>query len=700
MYSNTTKPQLLQNEKANRYENCSNFIANMDESIENKTVYLDDSYPMYEEPTDKITIDLYDYQKIALHAMYKMENYNYTRYVSNFGILSMPVGTGKTYIILALINIMKFTNNQGFSDMTITTYKKTYRTTLVVVGIPVFKQWEKCIKDNTTLKCLFVSSVVSFRILLSMMDSGEINEYDMILIKCTKVATSIKLPHGYNFSKDLDPMDALDSDKTLIYKKSIHVMDILNKFKNYAWGRVVYDDFDSLKMNIGSNCLMSNYTWYVSSTNDAKGCRTKRSKENNPLTNPFHDIFRINFYDSYLKGIVDMPPIIVSVIKINRPDDALISFIRSVNIDNTSDISDMLNGDAVEEAAISLGIVSRSVADIFKNLIGNVFEKYRVAGDVLAFIDYSRETAEDRMKLPDKTYRYGVKDLESYKEIEYKYVGINSLLDDNEIKYKDIKKRYGMAVDRAKDNLMNSECPVCRCNLEGTAFIINKCCQAIFCYSCGIKAQSLLKSNVGTCANCRNRIHYKDIIYISGVEIEDITEEIYDDSALDDDLSGSSGSGLSANEKYKKIVDIVTGDIDEGDSSPYNISYPNVVVGDKKFDTEPEFRKVLIFANYNECIKLIGSALDKESILYINLQGSSNRIFDTVNLFNNAKGNVVLLIKGSEYCNGLNLQEATDIIFAHKMRNSSIESQIVGRAQRINRKSVLRIHYVVYSSEL
>ena len=46
----------------------------------------------------------------------------------------------------------------------------------------------------------------------------------------------------------------------------------------------------------------------------------------------------------------------------------------------------------------------------------------------------------------------------------------------------------------------------------------------------------------------------------------------------------------------------------------------------------------------------------------------------------------------------MNLENSSDIIFVHKM-NKDMEKQVIGRAQRLGRKSKLNIIYLLYENE-
>jgi hypothetical protein len=79
--------------------------------------------------------------------------------------------------------------------------------------------------------------------------------------------------------------------------------------------------------------------------------------------------------------------------------------------------------------------------------------------------------------------------------------------------------------------------------------------------------------------------------------------------------------------------------------------------------------------------------------------GNSNEIHKTQNEFNMCQTSCALVINSTQHCSGLNLQTATDLIFAHKINDSAIESQVVGRGHRIGRTNPLNIWYLLYDNE-
>ena len=76
-----------------------------------------------------------------------------------------------------------------------------------------------------------------------------------------------------------------------------------------------------------------------------------------------------------------------------------------------------------------------------------------------------------------------------------------------------------------------------------------------------------------------------------------------------------------------------------------------------------------------------------------------HRLAETVREFSEYKGHCVLVINSSVHCSGLNLQCANNLIFTCKLPNHSVETQVIGRIQRIGRDSPAEIYFLLYENE-
>ena len=107
--------------------------------------------------------------------------------------------------------------------------------------------------------------------------------------------------------------------------------------------------------------------------------------------------------------------------------------------------------------------------------------------------------------------------------------------------------------------------------------------------------------------------------------------------------------------------------------------------------------KFLVFSCYENTNDIIAKNLKDNQISFSKLSGSCGTVSNTIEKFNKEQLNV-LLLNAQYYGSGLNLQMATDIIIYHEM-NKELETQIIGRAQRIGRTEPLNVYYLLHNQE-
>jgi hypothetical protein len=405
---------------------------------------------------------------------------------------------------------------------------------------------------------------------------------------------------------------------------------------------------------------------------------------------------------SFIKSSTDIPIIKFYSVQFANPNDIYVSLLSGIGNDQARQITEMLNGDAFGAAAEAVGIKSTSVADIFEKILGTQFKQYIFAGDLLEFIAHSRSLDWTPMaQNPDKKDRYNKHDLMNFRNIEYKYPGIEKLLDTVEAEYTDIKKKSGNAIQRVKDNIKNGSCPVCQVSLSETADnAIAKCCGMVFCGKCGITGQKL-KGQVtrgGICANCRSKITIKDMIYMENFDLEKIENEEFDEAdmeKLDNEVPKDINEGPP--NKYNTIVKIMQGKNVKG-ATRVDLYIPNIMKGSAHCSEKP-VRKVLIFANFEESLSSVVKELDKSKVKYWRLSGHVRELHAAATSFTECETTCALVINSANNCSGLNLQTATDLIFVHNILDSNIESQVIGRGHRMGRTSSLNVWYLQYANE-
>jgi hypothetical protein len=685
---------------------------------------------------------LYAHQQTAVKAMLDLEfkrSFTQNKVCSstisykiayNVGVLSEPVGSGKTIDILAIICLSKIPRAvpdimelKTFHSLTTVGYvrckfKKFITPTIIFVGSSVMKQWEYAIQSFTDLKTYCIKSVVELKTLLIMISNKTVKYYDIILVKNGNITVPIELPNGIKLEA-----------KNKVKNPSIY--NIIANLRQYCWARVVVDDFDTIRLPPNAGIVKGIFTWYISSTRKRMSYRANNNG-NYQLASEWlshhdygcanimnnHFLFsRLNVRNSleYIKSTTLMPCPKYHVAIFKNPHDRFISLLTSMGIDEVNRITEMLNGDALGMAAEAVGIKSTSVADIFSRILGNKFEQYKFAGAVIDFIEYQQDKEDERLPIsqnPDSEDRYGKHDLLDFREIEYTYAGVKKMLTNTSEEYTEVKIGSGLAIQRVKDNIKHGVCPVCRMDLsESTEVIIVKCCNAVFCGTCGIAAQKLNdrhnKLQQGVCSNCRASLNIKDLLYIGDdLNLEDIEKENFSDDDDDDDededddddeLNKLKKVEDKTRTKYTAMIDIIQGEPVSEDIR-VDLHIPNMLKG-ANYLPEAPYRKVLIFANFDETLKSVIDELEKSNIHHWRLRGGINEISKTSIAFTEYLGTCALVINSTKHCSGLNLQAATDLIFAHRMIDQSVESQVAGRGHRLGRTSPLNIWYMLYDNE-
>ena len=209
------------------------------------------------------------------------------------------------------------------------------------------------------------------------------------------------------------------------------------------------------------------------------------------------------------------------------------------------------------------------------------------------------------------------------------------------------KIRYQNQIEELKNRFkdaLNGNCTICYEKLKKT--IVLTCCHNMFCGECILKW--LEKKN--TCPLCRSKINKDSIIYLQN-ENEN------------ENNSTPVEKKLTKNEMIVKLIQ----DNKEG--------------------------KFIIFSSHDETFNIIRNTFLQMKIEYGEVRGRASTRRRKINDFKNGKIRVIFLNSKNNGA-GINLQEATDIILYHEM-NNDLETQIIGRANRIGRKTTLKVHHLI-----
>lgn len=200
-------------------------------------------------------------------------------------------------------------------------------------------------------------------------------------------------------------------------------------------------------------------------------------------------------------------------------------------------------------------------------------------------------------------------------------------------------------------DILTDTCPICLDEIDKKSCML-KCCMNVFCMKCiGNLLQQ--EGNVSKkCPMCRTNIELKDILYLTK-KSKDKKQKVNKERT-----------------KEECLLDIIQ-------SSPNS--------------------KFLIFSSYDQSFFKICQMLSQNDLTYAKLVGNQATINSRLNNFNTDENNI-LMLNASHYGCGLNLTNATDLVFFHKM-NTEIKSQVIGRAQRLGRTTNLKVHHLYYENE-
>jgi len=699
--------------------------------IRNIACLLNDKFAKIEY-VPGLKTNLYLHQKTIVYAMLELENQRqFTQFTNGFtkeefqitynaGVLSEPLGSGKTIDILSVICLSPIPRatpgiqyleleNVSKNSLPIVRYKLPYllTPTIIFVSISVIKQWQSEIKRFTNLSVLTVLSVIELRTLFDAIENGTINQYDIVLVKNGRITTSVTLPNNIpleNINKVANP---------LIYS-------LIANLRQYCWARVVFDDFDHLQLLETVGMVHGLFTWYVSSTIKyippapkshimpelASEILQTQCYGTGQISKNLYLLFWLNIRnkDTFIQSVTNVPYPKYHLVLFTNPDDMFMSMLSSLEDNNLNNVIEMLNGNAIETAAADLGIKVHTVSGVFERILGQKYEEYITAGNIIAFIDYSLQNRHAWVPLPKHNHKsYDKRDLLAFKEIKYAYPGIMEFLSHQKEHYLHIYNQTGMAIQRVKDNIKYNKCPICLEEFEQVdTVIILKCCNAIFCSKCAICATHLSKRqnqlNVDNCPKCRTSITIDDFICIGKeIQLDNIIEENFEmDREIELKIKEEEDLKKPLN-KFNAIVHLLKNKILPQDER-VEIQLPNMLKGSAHL-AEPSLRKIIVFANYDETLDKIDNELKSRQITFWRLEGTATQIDNIVHQFEECQTPCILIINSHKHCAGLNLQMATDLVFMHKINDRSIEAQVAGRGQRLGRKSPLNIWYFLYNNE-
>jgi hypothetical protein len=716
-------------------------------------------------PHQKVTVkSMLDVERIQFCKVTLPHKCDDIVFESRAAVLSEHPGSGKTIEILMLIALnpilpkkpeitsLPFYRHRNRHNTSIgntintvmevkRTYNKVYPQTLIFVGKSVLAQWMDTINTCTDFSVFMIGDIFSLRTFYSMCFNPkkvteQLSDYEIILVKNSNISGKFDIPE----------LKGTPLENT----RARPILNIFGElFKNKCWSRVVLDDFDYLNISTTAKIIPSLFTWFVSATKRMPPGKKASNDTNNVQEmlesyRPYYGgiwnnrelftFFNLGCEDSFIDWSTKATVVKYSVYKFHNPNDNYIGLLGVMGTEEANTIMEMLNGDAIQSAAETAGIKTNSVADIFEKVLDKKWEIYKKSIAISKYITNVKDYVADLPAISDPKELLSSGGLEKFKKnikkpgpfsrikkiIKFKQSSVSITLDELNEENNETKEEHGKAIQRVKDNIRHGECPItCELLSDVQSIVIMKCCGMVLsseAISWGVKMKTTGENVKGSCPNCRADVSIRDMIYIDkdDVDFDNILDE---DNALksenkelaDIDSLPVQDSEFNVPEpvemnKYNCIIDIIRGKIISEVERRRDIFIPGLLVGDcDRGDALIKDKKILIFANFKETMKIIERKISENDIPYLKIQGTPNQIKDAVhryNLPNDDEESInILLINGPTFVAGLNLQNTTDLIFTGKVIDANIETQIAGRICRIGRQNNANIHYVLYENE-
>jgi hypothetical protein len=705
-----------------------------------------------QQPND-INIELKKHQLAMLNRCIEIENNN------EYGIMSDRPGTGKTYVILSLINYFKGNNKKN----------------IIVVPQNIYTQWINSIEKFS--KNLSYIKFVNYDNILSLYnDSNILSSYDIILTTSSYyniIATTLV---SLNINVDRIFFDEIDSISNIIctkinadfiwfvsasfninylgyYGNKINNIETITckcddtfindnifldePIKKYYLCKNIYIDY--ILENIVTNKELKglNAMDYRLDNKDFEKNKANNEKEiidlilNNRRSIIEFDKFQIeesnkniNFYNEFINNKNIYETIFLDKInaldKLNNYKSTIFNFISdfdifisiymnalNMNTDNLRENEILTVKSVIEEMrkkdVKSLKIMLDDIIDLYYNIfdIKNICNKY-FENKKSTDIDIILMNLKKMVVLFDNILSI-LNNVKYENEIIIKYHTIlnenknyidnlistvnnysNTLISDNqmeiyikqiEVSNKNIEENK-LKIDLIYKRLIeNNCCPVCYeifDNIEeNKIFISAKCCNNKVCGKCIDEWYNMKKES---CIFCNmNDINKEDMLYYEKDPSISTTNNI--ENKLDNELINNKINNFEIYDYNKSVY------------------LNNYIKSIKDID-----KKIIIFSDYSHIFHYIELLCNENDIKYIDLDKGNIKDIDK-SVLEYKEGNAKILLSNSTLFGcGMNFENSTDIIFVHQM-NEDMEKQVIGRAQRMGRKSVLNIIYLEYENE-
>lgn len=677
-------------------------------------------------------IQLKPHQIHAINRMIEMEksymynNNNNNRIKFRCGILADKVGSGKSFIILGLIdkkNINLDDNINIFSNGLVTAYKHIdnntiINTSIILVPSKIFNQWKGYIEKYTTYKCLYISNISDINKLENQYIANSdfksyLEQFDCILINSSKYNSFCNIINNINVVKSLYFNRIIIDEAHQIPISA--AKEILFKFcwlvsATIADG-IYKGEIETFVVNSSYRPLVKNY--FTNSDNFIKFIEETISEnpeyiENQDNIASYSTFLQNHFnnYSYYYYEDTSEPPTEIEYENTYNNGELLDKFKKDI-LNTCIFYKNLHHGSKIMNTYHTLFTNNYKTTNTLghKGFIADIMNDIKITTKKMNLVDMIVKSSDRFIDLSYELENYILNTIicrdnlflnklksiltddiieavnagnlnklkEHFNIVDSKSDIINMITHDMNKKISNLyaKKQYILAKEYHSDQQKQEA--LTKINNSITSLenrrenIVNSLNGEIVCPIC----YDLIKDSLFITNCCNNSFHcscmfsslnYNQTCPICRSNIESEKCMILDEEA-DKDIN-------KLKSKNETLFDIVDSNQD---------------------------KKILIFNDYDSSLEYIANELTTRNISNKFLKGNINSITNSLDNYKNGSLNV-LLINSKHNAAGLNLENTDIIIIYHKL-NQDIFKQVIGRAQRPGRKSALTIYQLLHSSE-
>jgi SNF2 family DNA or RNA helicase len=431
---------------------------------------------------------------------------------------------------------------------------------------------------------------------------------------------------------------------------------LIDKFQTRVWKRFIFDEAASTHIP-SMKSVYAGFYWFITATfpmlNKIKGRAHFIRKIFGNMTSSVFNSLLIKNDDEYVKASFSMPVPRTIIHECLNP--GVFGVVRDII---PRDIVEMISAGDISGAIKFLG-----GGETDKNLIDVVTNKKQE--ELTNAKQKVKKYLKDKNKDTTHADRYD------------KWVKKEKELTDQ---LESIKERF--------DKILEDPCSICQSDLDKPIMV--PCCQNIFC---GVCLFEWLK-NHKTCPLCRQNVNHSGLIHLVKKKQNEIRgdvskckiEIIFEDSDDEEEKNGK--------DEIRETRQVETRQVETR-----RVETRRVVERKTKAETVIDIinnnpnGKFIVFSSHDESFELVKPLCKENDIEVLELKGGRGSKENKLQKYQSGEVNVILL--NSKFNGaGLNLQNTTDIILYHEM-NQFIETQVIGRANRIGRVGELVIHRLV-----